>query len=116
MGNKTKALFNTELKGEIIICLVKGTGLVIGKPSEVTKEGVVPSIKSPRLVQILQDPNNEANAQVKMPQIVGSPDEIFLIEDGSFAYSVKDKRLREHYIKVTTGIVLANSLPNNKMQ
>jgi hypothetical protein len=111
MGSKTKALFNTELKGELIMCLVKGIGLVIGKPSEVTKEGSIPSIKTPRLVQILPDPANEANAQVKMPQVVGSPDEIFLIEDGSFAYVVKDKRIKEHYVKTTSGLVLASSLP-----
>ena len=116
MGNKTKALFLTELKGEIMMCLVKGIGMIIGKPSEVTQEGVIPSIKSPRLVQILQDPNNEANAQVKMPAIVGSPDEIFLVEDASFAFIVKDKRVKEHYVKVTTGIVLASTLPSGKMQ
>ena len=115
MGNKTKALFNTELKGEIIMCLVKGIGLIIGKPSEVTHENSIPSIKSPRLVQIIEDPAHPDKAQVKMPVIVGSPDEIFLIEDGSFAYVVKDKRVKEHYVKTTTGILLANSLPG-KMQ
>jgi hypothetical protein len=116
MGNKTKALFNTELKGEIVMCLVKGIGMIIGKPSVITTEGVVPSIKSPRLVQILQDPNNEANAQVKMHQIIGSPEEIFLVEDVSFAFVVKDKRVKEHYVKTVSGIVLASTLPSTNKQ
>lgn len=108
MSDKTKKLFADQLKDELIICFVKGLGLLIGKPC--VKDQVVPSVKTPRLLELRID--DKRLVHIVISELVGNPEEFFLVEDPSFTYKVKDKKVRGYYVKKTTNIELADKMPS----
>jgi hypothetical protein len=102
MSNK----FYTEHHGEIICCMIEGMGLVIGKLSS-TNEGL--SLKKPRVIQTQHTPT--APAQLRLGELIGSPDDLKMIRQPIFLYEILDKKIKDLYIQVTTGLILADKIP-----
>lgn len=101
-----------ELKGKLVCCLIEGMGLVVGK---FNNEGEL-TLKNPRVVQIQQaqapNPNAPPQAQLRLVEMVGSPDRLIMNRQPVIIYEIMKKEIKDLYVQSTTNLVVTNKMPN----
>jgi hypothetical protein len=90
-----------KLDQEIVCAMINGVGLCVGKLNKIEDE--VPSLKKPRAVQV--QVAKQGN-QMRLGEMIGSPEELFMLSKPVFIYKVMDKTIKEAYIQATSGIVV----------
>ncbi|MFA5394391.1 MAG: hypothetical protein WC346_00045 [Methanogenium sp.] len=107
MSDKTWEAFANEM----VIVMVEGIGLIMGKFSK--NNYGVPCLKRPRAVQVRtsNDPKAEKKAEVRLGEMMGTPDELFLINKPIILYPVKDRNLLDLYARSTTGLTITSNMP-----
>jgi len=93
-------ILNERISDKLACVMIEGVGLVIGK---LNKEVTV--IKNPRIIQTSQQ-------GMRLSPMLGDPDELVLVRPPVFGYKILNKELKDVYVQATTGLVIANSLPN----
>jgi len=98
---------------QIVVVMMEGMGLLIGRLLK-NKYGV-PCLKRPRMLQMRIPKASGTSSdftEVRLGELVGSPDELFFISFPLTLYIVKDQSLLNLYVKSTTGLTIASSLPS----
>ena len=74
-------------------------------------------LKDPRIVKVMQNPNNPKQVDISMIPFIGMPDEIAIpVKEVFTRYQVKDKNLGDLYVKVTTNLtIMSNTGFTNKL-
>lgn len=93
-------ILNERISDKLACVMIEGVGLIIGK---LNKEVTV--IKNPRIIQADQQ-------GMRLAPMVGDPDELILVKAPVFGYKITNKSLKEVYLQSTTGLVIADKVPN----
>lgn len=86
--------------GELVCVMIEGLGLCIGKLHKADSE--FPMLKKPRAVQVKQ---GQDRGQLRLGEMIGSPDELIMIRKPVFLYEVRNKDVKDLYTQATTGLV-----------
>jgi hypothetical protein len=85
-------------KDELVCCMLEGVGLVIGK-LRYDGNNYSGTLKIPRALQTQTDENKQA--QLRLGEMIGYPNEIFLARPAVFIYEVRDEKIRNLYNETT---------------
>jgi hypothetical protein len=103
--------FFKENAGELLCCMIEGMGLIVGKLKVKDTGDNHPVIKNPRAIQT-QQIDKDRPPQLRLGELVGSPDEFVLVRQPVFAYKILDKKIKDLYTKSTTNLILSSTVPS----
>jgi len=100
-----RSIFSEKISDKVACVMIEGVGLVFGK---MNKDATI--IKNPRVIQTQNIPNQPP--KMRLASMIGDPDELILVRSPVFGYKILNKELKDNYIKETTGLVIADKIPN----
>lgn len=105
-----------EFEKDALVLIMFSTQSVVGKFQELNKEEKYFSIKNPRLISLAKNPNPNLPPQVLLKdRFYGLPEMVFFRDgDALVIYEVTDPSILTAYLKETTGLTLAQSVPQTK--